>query len=75
MTQEIYTKYQPVEVKKPITIRLSENLLDALEIYLEKAKKIDKNWNRSRLIDAILFDYMLSNDIISNIEVSNKLDL
>lgn len=74
MTQDIYTKYQPIEVKKPITIRLSENLLDALEIYLEKAKKIDKNWNRSRLIDTILFDYMLSNDIISNIDMSNKLD-
>lgn len=74
MTDALYTKYRPVETKKAITIRLSEDMLKTLEEYLIIAKGYDPKWNRSKLIDAILFDYMFSNGILKKTNESNKMD-
>lgn len=59
MTHMLETLKHPPNNKKRITITLSEITMTKLDAELKHAKKLNKSWNRSKLIDAIL-DYELT---------------
>lgn len=56
MTDTSYTKYRRRSSKKIVTVRLEEDTLKLLETELIRLQNQDPSWNRSQLIDAIIYE-------------------